>query len=189
MKKTLLILALLAILAPFAAWAMYKPVRVLAPEWVDGVVCISSEICMEDESRRQEAEILYNDAVHDVSSIVGAFHQYPRVIFCSTENCYRSFGFKRASATAVGTSGIVISPRGWKPFYLRHEMIHYRQSEELGVFSSLLKPEWFIEGMAYSLSNDPRPQLSRRWQKDREKFDVWLERVGKDYLWEEARNI
>lgn len=189
MKKTLLILALLTIVAPIAAWAMYKPARVLVPDWVDGIVCVSSNICLEDESMLQEAEVLYHDAVHGVSSMIGAFQQAPRVIFCSTENCYQSFGFKRASATAVGTSGIVVSPRGWKHYYLRHEMIHHRQSEELGVLSSLLKPEWLIEGMAYSLSGDPRPQLSSRWQKDREKFAVWLERVGKDHLWEEARNI
>ncbi len=189
MKKTLFILALLPILVPIAAWSMYKPVRVLLPGWVGGVVCVSSEICLEDKSRLQEAEILYHDAAQDVSSLVGTFQHAPRIIFCSTENCYQSFGFKRASATAVGTSGIVISPRGWKPYYLRHEMIHYRQSEELGVISSLLKPEWFIEGMAYSLSDDPRQQLSDRWQKNREKFDAWRKKVGQDHLWEEARNI
>ena len=182
-------MAILTILAPIAAWAMYKPARVLVPDWVNGIVCVSSEICLEDESRLQEAEVLYRDAVYYVSSIIGAFQQNPRVVFCSTENCYRSFGFMQASATSVGTSGIVVSPRGWKPHYLRHEMIHYRQAEELGVFSSLLKPEWFIEGMAYSLSHDPRPQLSSRWQKARDKFDVWLERVGEDHLWGEARNI
>jgi len=189
MKKVLLISAILTLLAPIAAWAMYKPIRVLAPGWVNGVVCINSEICMEDTSRHQEAEVLYRDALHYVSSVTGSFQQNPRVIFCSTEDCYRSFGFKKASATNVGRSGIVVSPRGWKGFYLRHEMIHHRQSEELGIFSSLFKPEWLIEGMAYSLSNDPRQQLSDRWQRAREKFGDWLEKVGNEHLWQEARKI
>lgn len=189
MKKTLLILGTLSILTPIATWAMYKPARVLAPDWISGVVCVSSIICLEDESKLQEAEALYHDAAHFVSSTVGVFKNNPKVVFCTTENCYRSFGFKQASATTVGTSGIVVSPRGWKPYYLRHEMIHHRQSEELGVFRSLLKPEWFIEGMAYSLSHDPRQELSSHWQKTREKFDEWLERVGANHLWEKARNI
>ena len=189
MKKILLVSAIFILSVPVAAWAMYKPVRVLAPDWVNGVVCINTKICLEDKSRLQEAEILYKDAVYYVSSVTGAFQQNPRVIFCSTEDCYRSFGFKKASATTVGKSGIVVSPRGWKNMYLRHEMIHHRQAEELGTFSSLYKPEWLIEGMAYSLSNDPRQQLSHRWQQAREKFSRWLENVGNEHLWQEAKKI
>ena len=189
MKKLFLTFVAIFLITPFAAWAMYKPMRVLAPGWVDGIVCVSSEICIEDKSRLTEAEGLYVEALHDVSNVVGAFHKKPRVIFCSTEECYRSFGFKMASATNVGISGIVVSPRGWKISYLRHEMIHHRQSEEFGVLSSLLKPEWLIEGMAYSLSGDPRKQLAERWQTSREKFNAWLESVGKDNMWKEAKHI
>ncbi len=189
MKKLLLSLIPIVLIAPVAAWAMYEPMRVLAPDWVDGVVCISTEICIEDKSRLEIARDLYTEALHDVSNAVGAFHQNPRVIFCSTEECYRLFGFKMASATNVGTSGIVVSPRGWRIFYIRHEMIHHRQSEEFGVLSSLLKPEWLIEGMAYSLSGDPRKQLSERWQTAREKFNAWLESAGKNNLWQEAEKI
>jgi len=191
MKKIFLVSALLALLTPIAAWAIYKPVRVLAPEWVGVVVCVNSEICIEDKSKYQEAENLFREAIHDVSLAVGGFHHKPRVIFCSTENCYRSFGFEKASATNVGTSGIVISPRGWKLFYLRHEMIHHRQVEEFGLLSSLFKPEWLTEGMAYSLSGDPRKPLAERWQKARGTFDRWLKTVGVgvDNLWKEARNI
>ncbi len=189
MKKLLLLSALLILLTPIAAWAIYKPMRVLAPDWVGGVVCISTEICIEDKSKYELAETLYRESLHDISLVVGKFQQNPRVIFCSTEDCYRSLGFKRASATNVGKSGIVISPRGWKAYYLRHEMIHHRQAEEFGVISSLLKPEWLMEGMAYSLSDDPRKKLSGRWQAARERFNNWLNKVGTDNLWEEARKI
>jgi len=189
MKKLLFITAMLTLLSPFAAWAMYKPMRVLAPSWVDGITCISSEICLEDKSQYKVAEHLYRNALGDVSQLVGLFKENPRVIFCSTENCYQSFGFKNSSATNVGTSGIVVSPRGWKAYYLRHEMIHHRQSEEFGVISSLFKPEWLIEGMTYSLSGDPRKRLSDRWQSDRDKFNHWIQSIGMDKLWEEAKKI
>ncbi len=188
--KRLLLASILTILAvPIGGWAMYKPVRVLAPDWVEGIKCVDSEICMEDESRYRQAKSLYDEALLHVSSVTGPFRHHPRVIFCSTENCYRSFGFRKASATAVGTSGIVVSPRGWKDFYLRHEMIHHRQAEEFGVLASLFKPEWLIEGMAYALSGDSRKQLSERWQTAREKFRVWLNTVGRDHLWREAMKI
>ena len=189
MNKLFLVLASILFATPFAAWGMYKPMRVLAPDWVDGVICVRSEICIDDQSRIGEAEDLYERALHDISNVVGAFHNKPRVTFCSTENCFHSFGFDKAAATNIGISGIVVSPRGWKTSYLRHEMIHHRQSEEFGVLSSLFKPEWLIEGMAYSLSGDPRTQLAERWQRARDRFDAWLGSVGKDNLWKEARQI
>ncbi|HFD32905.1 MAG TPA: hypothetical protein ENJ28_09410 [Gammaproteobacteria bacterium] len=189
MKKVLLISIVIILAAPVAAWAVYKPMRVLAPSWVKGIVCISHEICIEEPSRYQEAKDMYHSALNHVSSVVGVFHKNPRIIFCSTEHCYNSFGFKKSSATNIGSSGIVVSPRGWEDYYLRHEMIHHRQAEEFGVFSSLFKPEWLMEGMAYSLSNDARQQLSRRWQSSRDKFDKWLKEIGERNLWQEARKI
>ena len=55
------------------------------------------------------------------------------------------------------------------------------------VFSLLLLPEWLVEGMAYSLSADPRQPLSEPWEKHRTRFDAWLQKVGKDGLWSEVR--
>jgi hypothetical protein len=189
MKRFLLILAVVVFLTPFVAWAMYKPMRVLAPSWVEGVSCMDSNICIDDKSRYSEALHLYENAVQSVSETVGLFHNKPTVIFCANMACYNSFGFNKSSGRAVGRSGIVISQRGWKPYYVRHEMIHHRQAEELGVFAALFKPEWLIEGMAYSLSYDPRNTLSARWQQARSKFNSWLREVGADNLWEEARKL
>lgn len=189
MKKLLPIVGIIALISPFAVWAMYKPVRVLFPGCVDGITCINSDLCLEDSWRYQEAKRLYVNALRFVSLEVGEFQQKPRVIFCSTEACYRWFGFKGASASNVGIFGMVISSRGWKNYYLRHEMIHHRQVEEFGLLASLFKPEWLTEGMAYYLSGDPRHQLSDRWQGDREKFQEWLGRVGNNNLWKEARRL
>ncbi|MCU7827914.1 MAG: hypothetical protein KZQ85_02500 [Candidatus Thiodiazotropha sp. (ex Myrtea sp. 'scaly one' KF741663)] len=85
--------------------------------------------------------------------------------------------------------GIVISPRGWELYYIRHEMIHHRQMEEIGVLAFLRAPEWLIEAMAYSLSEDPRKKLSDRWQKSRSQFDEWITVVDRVKLWNEARNL
>lgn len=156
MKKLLLVSAIIVLLTPLAAWAMYKPVSVLAPEWVESVSCVSSVVCTADESQYSVAAALYEKALDFIAGAVGSFKNKPRFIFCTTETCFQPFGFSRVSAATVGKSGIVISPRGWKSHYIRHEMIHYRQAEELGMHDSLIEPEWFIEGMAYSLSDDPR---------------------------------
>ena len=90
-------------------------------------------------------------------------------------------------ATTSLTQG-VISPRGWKPYYLRHEMIHWIQAERLGFFKMYSEPEWFIEGMAYSLSQDPRPTLVEPFQGYRTKFQAWYAVGGKEHLWSGVAN-
>jgi hypothetical protein len=188
MWKRLIITSLLCSI-PVGAWAIIKPVRVLAPQWVKGIDCINAEICIEDISRLQEATDLYQDSLKFISSAAGPFHKNPRVVFCSTEECFQNFGFKQASASTVGKSGIVISPRGWTSYYVRHEMIHHLQVEQLGILIHWLGPEWFVEGMAYSLSEDPRQPLSNPWEQYRTEFSTWYQKVGKEHLWKEAHNL
>ncbi len=187
MKKALAITAFCLAVAPIAAWSLYKPVRVLAPQLADDISCPHANLCIDDSRRTPQALALYEEALDFVSNAVGPFRQRPRIIFCATQHCFQSFGFNRAAATTVGTSGIVVSPRGWKAHYIRHEMIHHRQAEELGVLTMLFKPEWLIEGMAYALSDDPRSTLSDRWQSAREQFVQWYTTIGKHRLWQQAR--
>lgn len=186
MLKRILILALLSL--PLAAWAFFKPVRILAPE-LAGVTCVDETICIDDPSRLAEAAGLYREALEFVASSIGRIAQAPRVVFCTSEACNESFGF-RAAANTIGTFGIVISPRAWKPYYLRHEMIHHLQKERLGNIKGwLVTPDWFIEGMAYSLSEDPRPALPEPLQHYRAQFETWYRQVGKEGLWAEAARL
>lgn len=188
MKRIVLSL-LFIILLPVAAWAVYKPVRVLEPGWVTGISCVDETLCLEDLSMRARAAALYAGAEQHVAAQVGQFHGPPRVTFCSTQACYQRFGFDRSSASTLGGFGIVVGPRGWAPHLLRHEMIHYRQAEELGAFAAWTSPEWLIEGMAYSLSDDPRKALAPALQRDREQFDAWLGETGREKMWSEADKL
>jgi hypothetical protein len=186
MLKRLLLLGMLCI--PVAAWAFFKPVRVVAPE-LAGLSCIKDTLCTDDVSRYQEAAKLYDEALHFVDSSVGSIENKPRIIFCNSDTCFQSFGLGKRSGATIGTFGIVISPRAWKPYYVRHEMIHHLQNEKLGIIKAWREPKWFMEGMAYSLSEDPRPKLSEPFEQYRSKFEVWYRLVGKERLWIEARNL
>ena len=183
------ILLISCLLLPVAAWAIYKPVRVLAPDLVSGITCKSVSICLDDTSRYTEAVKLYDEAIQFVISSVGEIKKKPRIIFCATESCFKSFGFNKAAAHAVGTAGIVISQRAWKYYYIRHEIIHHLQAEKMGVISQWHSPPWFKEGMAYLLSQDPRKTLSRPNQEYREKFAQWYKSTGKEKLWEASRKL
>lgn len=185
-KRTIITIILLS---PAIAWSFYKPVRVFAPEFISGITCKSTVICLDDTSRYSEAVKLYNEAIEFVTSSIGLIKQKPRMIFCSTESCFKSFGFNESSAITVGTSGIVISPRGWKYYYIRHEIIHHLQTEKMGVISQWRSPEWFKEGMAYSLSKDPRAKLSFKLEKYRTRFNAWYKNIDAENIWELSHNL
>jgi hypothetical protein len=176
---------LLLTVAPVVAWALVKPVRVVLPE-LAGVSCVSSAICTDDLSRLPQAQELYSEAISFVSSGVAQVHGTPRIIFCANQDCADRFGLGARSAVTVGTVGTVIGPKAWKPFYVRHELIHYLQAQKLGVLPLLVKPSWYVEGMAYGLSQDPRVPLAEPLESYRSTFTAWYVSVGKEQLWSQA---
>lgn len=94
---------------------------------------------------------------------------------------------KRAAA-AIGDLGLIVAPRGWTAFYLTHEMIHYRQAESFDNLAMLTKPSWLIEGMAYSMSGDPR-SLGDPFEEWRTQFEMWQATLGNQSVLQAANNI
>jgi len=182
------VIFLVALALPLAAWAFVKPARVLAPG-LEGVTC-EGLLCVDDPARRAEAAALYRDAFQFVQTSVGAMQVEPRAVFCSTAACSEKFGLLRRNAYNVGTFAVVIGDRGWKPYFVRHELIHHLQNERLGSLRTwLFKPAWFREGMAYSLSGDPRRPLPQPLQGYRSEFEGWFRPVGLAKLWVEAEKL
>lgn len=117
----------------------------------------------------------------------GEFDATPRMIFCTTIACDERFGFKGNAAYNVGAKALVVSTRGWKPYYIRHELIHCVQVERIGGFRMLLHtPTWLIEGMAYSASEDPRRPLQEPWEAYRRSYEHWVSPVPPEELWSRA---
>ena len=166
---------------PALAFAIARPAKVL--QEVGGLACKAQTVCTDEASRLEEASALYSSAIEFLASSVSPLQGRPLVVFCSTWQCYSFAGQDGSAAKTVGKFIIVVSPRGWTPYFLRHELIHRLQGEKLGVVGMYGKPEWFIEGMAYSLSQDPRPRLAEPFESDRAHFRAWYARVGKEGLW------
>lgn len=172
-RSTLIAAAIAAHLIPMAAWAVVKPLRVIAPDLM-GLTCTSDRICMDDLSRIAEARKLLVDAESFVAADLGALRKRSTAVFCTTTECASKFGLGRSVAFSVGTIGIIISEKAWQPHFVRHELIHQKQSEELGVISAwLFKPSWLIEGMAYSRSQDPRHPLPEPLESWRARYEQW----------------
>ena len=182
-------LAVTGVALPVAALALVKPLRVAVPALMPGITCTSAAICIDDVSRLSAAEQLYKDGSAVASKAVGQFRHAPRMVFCATSQCADTFGMGTRAAEAVGDIGLVVAPRGWTTFYVAHELIHHRQAEELGNLALLTKPKWLIEGMAYSLSEDPRRPLGGPLEQWRSQFDAWRATRGTGDFWEMVREV
>ena len=162
------------------AYAIARPIQVLQSL---GFSCLNERICTEDPAHLAEASQLYEGSVEFLASSVAPLQKKPLAVFCSTPSCYSFTGESGSAAKTVGKFIIVISPRGWKPYVVRHEMIHRLQGEKLGVFGMYEKPEWFVEGMAYALSQDPREPLVEPFESERARFRAWYAGIDKERLW------
>lgn len=189
LKRALVVAAGSLIAIPVAALAFIKPLRVVAPALMPGIECPSANICVDNVAVLGGAQALYRDGYDKAAAAVGPFRGSPRVVFCTTQACADTFGTGRRAAMTVGNIGLIVAPRGWKPFYLAHELIHYRQAESLGNLAVATQPRWLIEGMAYSLSGDPRHPLSQPFEQWRSQFDAWHSSIGTRDLWEAARDV
>jgi len=184
--KARLLLMLVAV--PLIAWFAVKPVRVVAPG-LTGIYCPNTSVCVDDASRLVQAAGLYAEGVAFVPDLLGPFKGKPRVIFCASQACAETFGLGARAAVTVGTWGTVIGPRAWEAYFVRHELIHYAQAERIGTLRLLFKPQWFVEGMAYSLSQDPREPLTEPYESQRRRFRAWYATVGNQALWQAARDL
>lgn len=173
---------------PLLAWFLVKPVRVFAPE-LAGVNCLNASVCIDDVARQQEAESLHAEGMAFVQDTLGTIEGKPRITFCASQACADSFGLGARSAVTLANFGTVIGPGAWKSYYVRHELIHYLQAERLGTLRLLFKPGWWVEGMAYALSQDPRAPLVEPFESHRKKFLAWHAALVKQMVWEAAEGL
>ena len=188
-KRLLLVSTLALLMLPLAALAVVKPLRVVVPSLMPGISCPRPNLCTDSVAQIEEAQQLYADGIAKAAAAVGPFQRVPRVVFCTTPSCADLFGLGRRAAETVGDFGLIVAPRGWKTFYLAHELIHYRQAEALGNLAVATKPKWLIEGMAYSLSADPRRPLAAPFEQWRAQFETWHAGLGGRNLWDAARSV
>ena len=179
---------LLFVVVPVAAWIFVKPIRVVFPK-TQGVTCVNALVCVEDPEMAGTATALYDEAFDFVSTTVVPLRRKPRLIFCSTNACADNFGLGARAALTFGKFGTVIGPRAWHDFLVRHEMIHYAQCEQLGVLKVLRLPSWFVEGMAYSMSEDPRAPLDQPFEEYRSAFVSWYASIDKQLVWQAAKRL
>jgi hypothetical protein len=186
-RRWVLIGVIAVALVPVATLAIPNPLRALAPG-LFGLVC-ENRVCVDDARRLAEAQALLQRARADVTRTLGASHAQPLALFCSSEECFRTFGKRRSTAETFGGQAILIGPRGWAAHFVRHELIHVAQYERLGVIRAWRGPRWINEGMAYSLSEDPRRPLPAELEAWRTEYEGRLGGERGEALWDRVEAL
>lgn len=175
---------LVLLLAPPALWAFAKPLRLWAPS-LHGLSCAEA-VCVEEAERLAEATALYESALSRIDTFGTPLRKRPRMVFCSTDACYRAFGGGAERAITYPWVGSLIAPTSWAPHFARHELIHALQGQQLGEIGMLRKPAWFREGMAYAWSEPPPEDMPDAFVPLRDRFEAWYAQIDARRLWIEA---
>lgn len=189
MKKRLRVgILILASLLPVVALAIPNPLRALVPT-LYGLTCDTDRMCVDDQRHLAAARDLALPALAAVTQKLGPFERQPRMIFCKSQECFDVFGHRRSTSATFGDKAILIGPRGWALHYVEHELIHIAQYQNLGLMRAWRAPKWLSEGMAYSLSGDPRRPLPEELEPWRAAFEHWYGGERGEALWARAREI
>lgn len=173
-KRIAVFLTLTIVLGLVALPVSVKSVRILAPQMF-GLDCVAETVCIDDEDKLDEAMALLADAKSFISKEMGGVETDPTILFCNTEECFDRFSDPSVSAQYFWGARTILLGGDWEPFILRHELIHHWQNDNFGGPREALRlPMWFLEGMAYTLSGDPRDVIpNAEANAQREQFARW----------------
>ncbi|MBE1585635.1 hypothetical protein ACFPOI_46955 [Nonomuraea angiospora] len=110
------------------------------------------ELGLPPARRRQVSEVV-EQANQRVRDFFGGRKSSPDLLVCLSDDCYRRIGGGGERGIAVLNRAVMLSPRGVDPVIASHEMTHVELHARL---NGAEVPQWFDEGLAVLVSDDPR---------------------------------
>lgn len=106
---------------------------------------------------RDTAKATIEEARTRVRAFYGSLEAHPRVLLCQTDDCYRPLG-GGSRGVALLDQALILSPRGIDAVIATHELAHVEFHRRIGLRATLSRsvPQWFDEGLAVAVSDDPR---------------------------------
>lgn len=116
---------------------------------------------------RETAKATVEEARARVRDFYGSLEAHPWVLLCHTDDCYRPLGGGSRGITLLDQA-LILSPRGTDIIIATHELAHAELHHRIGLLATLSRavPQWFDEGLAVLVSDDPR-YLAPASQPDR----------------------
>ncbi|MGH8791732.1 MAG: hypothetical protein ACRDXX_03695 [Stackebrandtia sp.] len=134
----------------------YPQVAAAACPGCYGMVDVGEGIYVDDQmtaqERRQAIDVV-TEAKHQVGEFFDGRWSDPRVLVCGTPECYGRIGGGEERGVAVMNRALMLSPKGVNTEIASHELSHVELSARL---EGAEVPQWFDEGLAVAVSDDPR---------------------------------
>ena len=90
-----------------------------------------------------------------IAAFYGERRSRPRVLICTTAECYRRIGGGGEKGRALRDWSLMLAPAGANETIATHELSHGEFHHRLGAARSKV-PQWFDEGLAVLVSEDAR---------------------------------
>jgi hypothetical protein len=160
MKKVIAWLTMAIVVSVTAAHFSYPAAAAAACPSCYGFLDTGSGIYVERTmSAEMRASVLtqIEAARARVRDFYGNLESAPRILICATDECYRPFG-GGSRGIALLDKALFLSPRGIDPVIAAHEIAHTELHRRIGYAATFrrLVPQWFDEGLAVVVSDDPR---------------------------------
>ncbi len=98
---------------------------------------------------------ILDEADRRITAFYGARTSEPRVLICTTGECYRRIGGGGEKGRAIRNWSLMLSPAGTNVTIATHELSHVEFHQRLGSAGGKV-PDWFDEGLAVLVSEDAR---------------------------------
>jgi hypothetical protein len=103
-------------------------------------------------AQRDQLTTIAAEARRRVEAFYGGRESDPRLVACFTDGCYSRIGGGGEKGIAVLDRAVMLSPRGLDAVIASHEVAHVELHRRLDGEV----PQWFDEGLAVVVSDDPR---------------------------------
>lgn len=109
------------------------------------------------DTQRESARTIAATATRRIRAFYGRQESDPRLFLCTTHECYDGFG-GGSRGMAVLDVALVLAPLGFNAVIATHELSHVELHRRLGRLDTMRRaiPQWFDEGVAAMVSQDPR---------------------------------
>ena len=101
------------------------------------------------------------DATRRLTPLFGSTSTDPVILACSDEDCQHRIAGGGARGMSYASYGLRLSPRGLDPATVAHERTLIELQHRIGLVGFMRGdiPEWFLEGVAVIVSDNPRDLL------------------------------
>jgi hypothetical protein len=151
-----------------------KAIKLLAPTGF-GMADLGGNVYVDramSADQREDMLRMVKEARQTIERVYGGVASDPVIVCCATDERFRAFGGGGQRGISYGRYALLLAPRGLTLPILAHEWSHVELYRRLGLWSWRRVPQWFNEGLAVAVSDEPSHSEAVYQQARREDLPI-----------------